>query len=75
MPLPLAIKYLRARASFYSSIRFICKKLNRSAYVMMCKHADKAFLILEQCETENDCSKCPYERECNKRYDNIIDIG
>ena len=75
MEIPLAIRYLRARAGFYASIRAICKGLRRSAYDMMCKHADKAELKMKKCELENDCPHCPYETECNRRYDNIIDIG
>jgi len=73
--IPLAIRYLRARAGFYASIRAICKGLRCSAYAMMCRHADKAYLIQKQCEAENDCPDCPYEEECIRRCDNLMDIG
>jgi len=73
--IPLAIRYLRARAGFYAQIRAICKKLNRSAYTMMCKHYDKALAVSLLCKAHNDCDKCAYQDECGARFDNLIDIG
>ena len=73
--IPLAIRYLRARAGFYASIRAICKGLRRSAYDMMCKHADEAILSIIKCDLGNNCDKCKFLGECIRRYDNLIDIG
>ena len=73
--IPLAVRYLRARASFYSQIRYICKKLRVSAYFMMCRCANKAESKLIECAALYDCGKCEYERECVARYDALIDIG
>lgn len=73
--LPLAIRYLRARASFYSQIRYICKKLRRSAYAMMCRSADKAERVLLVCDAIHNCERCEYVKECIARYDALIDIG
>jgi len=75
MEIPLAIRYLRKRASFYASIRAICKGLRRSAYAMMCRHADEAILSIIKCDVKNNCDRCDFQRECIRRYDNLIDIG
>ena len=73
--IPLAIHYLRQRASFYSQIRYICKKLRISAYAMMCRSADKAERVLLVCDALHNCDRCEYMRECITRYDALIDIG
>lgn len=75
MKVPLAIRYLRARASFYTQIRAICKKLRRSAYAMMCKHFEKALAVSLLCKAKHDCDKCEYQEECGTRFDTLIDIG
>ena len=73
--IPPAIRYLRARASFYGQIRMFCKKLRRSAYSMMCKHADKVQRVSLLCQAQNDCNKCAYVEECGARIDALCDIG
>jgi len=75
MKIPLAIRYLRARAGNYAQIRAICKGLRRSNYSMVCKHADEAILRIIKCDTKNNCDRCDFQRECLRRYDTLIDIG
>lgn len=73
--IPPAIKYLRARAHFYVQIPTICKKLRRSVYPMMCKHADKMQKVSLLCQAQNDCDKCGYVEECGARADALMKIG
>lgn len=53
----------------------VCKRLRRSAYPMMCKHADEAVEAIYLCDAIHDCTKCEYVRECITRFDALIDIG
>lgn len=72
--IPPAIRYLRDRASFYAQIGRICKRLRRSNYAMVCRHADKAEVVIQQCAGFNACWRCMFIKECVTRYDNLLNL-